>query len=190
VLFGFSSASGPTLAGIVLTRVRATRLHSYYSDDRVTTAISEYSGRIYYSDIPSSFAKRTSDEPAGVREEAMATRLTIDQLEKMKTHELADMLANVLLLLRRMPDVECKQLVQQVPNKQNIEQPAFEQVSLSESSFTREELSKQTVPELKALAKKLNVLLPSSIKKDSLIDKILTRPVDGRSEQWAIQDIS
>jgi hypothetical protein len=42
----------------------------------------------------------------------------------------------------------------------------------------------------KALAKKLNVLLPSSIKKDSLIDKILTRPVDGRSEQRAIQDIS
>jgi hypothetical protein len=119
----------------------------------------------------------------------MATRLTIDQLEKMKTHELADMLANVVLLLRRMPDVECKQLVQQVPSKQNIEQPTFEQVSMSAPSFTREELAKKTVAELKVLAKKLNVLLPSSIKKDSLIDKILARPADGRSEQWAIQDM-
>ncbi|SRR6266480_481468 len=120
----------------------------------------------------------------------MATRLTIDQLEKMKTHELADMLANVVLLLRRMPDVECKQLVQQVPGKQSIERPTFEQVSMSASSFTREELAKKTVAELKALAKKLNVLLPSSIKKDSLIDKILARPVDGHSEQRAIQDIT
>jgi hypothetical protein len=120
----------------------------------------------------------------------MATRLTIDQLEKMKTHELADMLANVVLLLRRLPDVECKQLVQQVPSMQNIDQPIFEQSAILSSAFTREELSKQKVAELKALARKLNVLFPPSIKKDSLIEKILARPGDGRSEQRAIQDIS
>jgi hypothetical protein len=120
----------------------------------------------------------------------MATRLTIDQLEKMKTHELADMLANVALLLRRMPDVECKQLVQQIPSMQNIDQPTFEPLPMSASSFTREELAKKKVAELKALASKLNVLFPSSIKKDGLIEKILARPVDGRSEQRAIQDIS
>jgi hypothetical protein len=120
----------------------------------------------------------------------MVTRLTIDQLEKMKTHELADMLANVVLLLRRLPDVECKQLVQQVPSMQNIDQSTLEQSTMSASSFTREELTKKTVPELKALARKLNVLLPSSIKKDGLIEKILARPGDGHSEQRAIQDIS
>ena len=119
----------------------------------------------------------------------MATRLTIDQLEKMKTHELADMLANVVLLLRRMPDVECKQLVQQVPGKQSIERPTFEQVSMSASSFTREELAKKTVAELKALAKELNVLFSGTTKKDDLINKILARAADGRSEQRAIQDL-
>ncbi len=119
----------------------------------------------------------------------MGTRLTIDQLEKMKTHELADMLANVVLLLRRMPDVECKQLAQQVPSNQDVEQPTLEQVSVLASSFTREELAGKKVPELKALAKGLNVLFPSSIKKDDLIARILARSADGRSEQRAIQDI-
>ena len=31
-----------------------------------------------------------------VQEEVMRTRMTIDQLEQMKTHELADLLANVV----------------------------------------------------------------------------------------------
>src|SRR6266702_4689950 len=61
----------------------------------------------------------------------MGTRLTIDQLEKMKTHELADMLASVVLLLRRLPDVECKQLVQHVPDIQVIEPPVSEPVAAS-----------------------------------------------------------
>jgi hypothetical protein len=39
----------------------------------------------------------------------MDTRITIDQLERMKTHEIADLLSNVVLLLRRMPNVECRQ---------------------------------------------------------------------------------
>src|SRR6266568_1771374 len=67
----------------------------------------------------------------------MGTRLTIDQLEKMKTHELADMLASVVLLLRRLPDVECKQLVRHVPDIQVVEPPAVKQVATTRSSFTR-----------------------------------------------------
>src|SRR5947209_10305880 len=99
----------------------------------------------------------------------MGTRMTIDQLEKMKTHELADMLANVVLVLRRMPDVECKQLVQQVPSSQDVEQPATKQVVLPTASLTREELAKKKLADLKALAKDLHVLFPAAIKKDDLI---------------------
>jgi len=120
----------------------------------------------------------------------MSTRLTIDQLEKMKTHELADMLANVVLLLRRMPDVECKQLVQPIPPDRSVEQPTFEPVVVTRAPFTREELAKKNLAELKALAKELKVLVPASVKKkDDLIARILAKPVDGHSEQRAIQDI-
>ena len=119
----------------------------------------------------------------------MGTRMTIDQLEKMKTHELADMLANIVLVLRRMPDVECKQLVQQVPNSQGIEPHAAEQDAQSTASLTREELAKKKLADLKTLAKDLRVLFPATIKKDDLISKILARSADGRSEQWAIQDM-
>jgi hypothetical protein len=42
----------------------------------------------------------------------MVTSMTIDQLENMKTHELAELLSNVVLLLRRMPNVECRQFTQ------------------------------------------------------------------------------
>jgi len=117
------------------------------------------------------------------------THVTIDQLEKMKTHELADMLANVVLVLRRMPDVECKQLVQQLPHDVEVEQPSVVQVAKPSPSFRREELTKKKLDELKMLAKELNVLCPAKIKKDELIDKILARPADGHSEQRAIQDL-
>jgi len=40
----------------------------------------------------------------------MSSPLTIDQLENMKTHDLADLLANIVMVLRRMPDVSCKGL--------------------------------------------------------------------------------
>jgi hypothetical protein len=119
----------------------------------------------------------------------MGTRLTIDQLERMKTHELADMLANVVLLLRRMPDVECKQLVQHVADIQVVEQPAFKQVTTMRSSFTQAELTKKRVPELRTLADELNVLYSHKDTKPKLIEKILAKPVDGHSEQRAIQDM-
>jgi hypothetical protein len=119
----------------------------------------------------------------------MGTRLTIDQLEKMKTHELADMLASVVLLLKRMPDVECKQLVRHVPDIPVIEQPAPEHVATRRSSFTRAELEKMKVAELKTLADKLNVLHAAKDPKPKLIEKILAKPLDGHSEQRAIQDM-
>jgi hypothetical protein len=115
--------------------------------------------------------------------------MTIDQLEKMKTHELADMLANIVLVLRRMPDVECKQLVPQVPSDQDTERSTSAPTATSLSTFTRGELAKKKLDELKMLAKELNVLCPAKIKKDELIDKILAKPTDGRSEQRAIQDL-
>ena len=119
----------------------------------------------------------------------MGTRLTIDQLEKLKTHELADMLANVVLLLRRMPDVECKQLIQQVPGNQHVKDPGSEHVSAPASSYTREELEKKRVTELKILAKKLNVLGFSTMNKGGLIVGILAKSADGRSEQRALLDM-
>jgi len=119
----------------------------------------------------------------------MGTRMTIDQLEQMKTHELADLLANVVLLLRRMPDVACKQLVQQVPGNEFLEPPKVEQGFIPAASLTREGLAKRKVAELKALAKELNVFFSASIKKDDLVTKILAKSADGYSEQRAIRDL-
>lgn len=39
-------------------------------------------------------------------------RFTIQQLEEMKTHELAELLSNFVLLLRRLPNVPFSQLDQ------------------------------------------------------------------------------
>lgn len=119
----------------------------------------------------------------------MSTRMTIDQLEQMRTHELADLLANVVLLLRRMPDVEWKQLTQQVPSNESLATPNVQQVATATASLTREELAKKKVADLKTLAKELNVFFSSPIKKDDLIAKILAKSADGRSEQRAIQDM-
>src|SRR5260370_27807318 len=102
-----------------------------------------------------------------MQEEVMGTRMTIDQLEQMKTHELADLLANVVLLLRRMPDVACKQLVEQVPGNEFLDPPKVEQRAMPAASLTREGLAKRKVAELKTLAKS----------------------ADGYSEQRAIRDL-
>ena len=116
----------------------------------------------------------------------MGTRLTISQLEQMKTHELAELLANVVLLLRRLPDIEYKQLVGQISSRQEIAQSKTEQAAMPTTFLSREELARRKVPELKALAKELNVLFSVSLKKEDLINKILARSADGRSEQRAI----
>ena len=119
----------------------------------------------------------------------MRTRMTIDQLEQMRTHELADLLANVVLLLRRMPDVACKQLIEQVPGNEFLDPPKVEQRAMPAASLTREGLAKRKVAELKTLAKELNVFFSASIKKDDLITKILAKSADGYSEQRAIRDL-
>src|SRR5438105_15881451 len=122
----------------------------------------------------------------------MSTRITIDQLEKMKTHELADLLANVVLLLRRMPDVECRDLVQQFPTINfSIEREAAQPATVSGTpvSLTPDELKKKNVTELKKIANDLHIPAVSKLKKDELVSKILARNVSGRSEQFAIRDL-
>lgn len=44
---------------------------------------------------------------------------TAEQLERMTTHELADMLSNIVMLLRRMPDVPCQELVAQASSAEH-----------------------------------------------------------------------
>lgn len=117
----------------------------------------------------------------------MKTRLTIEQLEQMKTHELADLLSNVVLLLRRMPDVECGQLAQHIPTLEDFNQPELPQRPMPDKPFTGDELRKKTVPELKKIARDMNI--STAGKKDDLVKKILARSVNGRSEQFAIQDV-
>ncbi|HEV2661862.1 MAG TPA: Rho termination factor N-terminal domain-containing protein [Ktedonobacteraceae bacterium] len=123
----------------------------------------------------------------------METRMTLEQLEKMKTHEIADQLANVVLLLRRLPDVPCAQLIQQAPDSERKHEQVERTVPIPATaalpSLTREELAKKKVAELKILAKELNVLFSSTTKKDDLINKILARAANGHSEQRAMLDL-
>jgi Rho termination factor, N-terminal domain len=123
----------------------------------------------------------------------METRMTLEQLEKMKTHEIADLLANVVLLLRRLPDVPCAQLIQQAPvgerKNEHAERTVLIPATAALPSLTREELAKKKVAELKILAKELNVLFSSTTKKDDLINKILARAANGHSEQRAMLDM-
>jgi hypothetical protein len=120
----------------------------------------------------------------------MNTRFTVEQLEQMKTHELADLLANVVLVLRRMPNVECKQLGQMPETVQlptlSITSPTATPAS---HSTTMEDLQNKTVPQLKKIATELHVSYTGRIKKDELIAKILSRQANGHSEQYAIQHI-
>jgi hypothetical protein len=119
--------------------------------------------------------------------------MTLEQLEKMKTHEIADLLANVVLLLRRLPDVPCAQLIQQAPGGEHKHEQAERTVPIPTTaalpSLTREELAKKKVAELKILAKELNVLFSSTTKKDDLVNKILARAANGHSEQRAMLDM-
>lgn len=115
----------------------------------------------------------------------MSTRLTVEQLESMKTHELADLLANVVLLLRRMPNVECRQLFTQfAESAQQSEQQPTRPLAL-----TLEELQSYKLDELKKLAHDLDIPFASKIKKEELVNKIHTWQLHTHSEQYAIQNI-
>lgn len=139
----------------------------------------------------------------------MNTRLTIEQLEQMKTHELADLLTNIVLLLRRMPNVTWSEL-QHMPTVASTPEPSAttpaisptkqrkrgkqaqaEQGKQGESKiYTQAELQPKTVETLKAIADELNIIYTSKVKKDDLIDKILAgQHGQGHSEQYQIQYI-
>lgn len=127
----------------------------------------------------------------------MNRRFTIEQLEHMKTHDLADLLANVVLLLRRMPDVECGQLMTQMPETLDAQElPAgtstlsqTSEVTATVSTITATDLGKKKVAELKKMATELHVSYDTKIKKADLINKILARQEHGHSEQYAIQNL-
>ncbi len=133
----------------------------------------------------------------------MSLRMTVDQLEQMKTHELADLLANIVLVLRRMPDVPCTQLQQslvepEVPQPKTVKKNVAKKNGTSSvvetqsepvtSSpvFTEEELKKKKVADLQKIVATLHIPT-SSKKKDDLIGKILARQGQEHSEQFAIQ---
>ncbi len=123
----------------------------------------------------------------------MNKHFTVDQLETMKVHELADLLGNIVLVLKRMPDVECRQLTTQfsseepLSEKENNLQPTV----LTDSNLTLKEVELKTKKnaELKAIATELGLHLPAKTKKDEFITKILARLSQSHSEQYAIQNL-
>ena len=119
----------------------------------------------------------------------MKTRITLEQLEQMRTHELAELLGNVALLLKRMPDVECGQLARQIGSDTILLQTELPQRPLPSSPFTEAGLRKKKLEELKKIADDLLIPFSSRVKKDDLVSKILARSASGRSEQFAIQDL-
>ena len=135
----------------------------------------------------------------------MSLRMSVDQLEQMKTHELADLLANIVLILRRMPDVPCTQLQQslietEVPqlapekkstakkNGTSASTTALPEQAASLPLFKEEELKKKKVVDLQKIVATLHIPT-SSKKKDDLIGKILARQGQEHSEQFAIQNL-
>jgi len=119
------------------------------------------------------------------------TYLTIQQLEGMKTHELADLLGNIALLLRRMPDVACGDLIQPTPSDDVFMAVEVPQKASPKIPLTEAELKKRstTVAMLKKIADELIISYSSKPTKGELIDKILARAATGRSEQFAIRDL-
>lgn len=117
------------------------------------------------------------------------THITIEQLEGMKTHELADLLSNVAMLLRRMPDVACGQLTEPIPADSVFMETEIPQKATPTSIFTEAELKKKKKEELQKIAKDLFILCTSKTLKEELISKILTRAASGHSEQYAIRDV-
>ena len=134
----------------------------------------------------------------------MSSPLTIDQLENMKTHDLADLLANIVMVLRRMPDVSCKALqpslevspVEMEQTKKSTTKPkkvvpVEEEQGASSylAHFSQQELRDKKVPELRKIAKELHVLVSAKANKDELISKILAKQEHSHSEQFAIQHL-
>lgn len=141
---------------------------------------------------------------------------TAEQLESMTTHELADMLSNIVMLLRRMPDVPCQELVTQALNIEhdatNITSvaperditpistaPTSEQennvqngqgASLQERIDALMNDKKMTVQRLKSMADELGVPYPTKATKAELAKRVAERQMrGGHSEQYAIMNL-
>lgn len=122
----------------------------------------------------------------------MTTRITIDQLERMKVHDVADLLANIVLLLKRMPNVECRELLQTLPDEIHLQQKYRPEQLSSTRVWNEQDLKDKKVADLKKIADELHIPYTSRIKKDELAAKILARSAradSGRSEQYAIQEL-
>lgn len=140
----------------------------------------------------------------------MDTRITFDQLEQMKTHEIADLLTNVVRVLRRFPNVDCSQLFSDtsVPQADDLSSEMLVELATADEAMialpqfngtleaneaalpiTADDLTIMTVAQLKVLAKELSIPIASKIKKDELVTKILARKLRNRSEQLMMQQI-
>lgn len=111
------------------------------------------------------FAKNYREEKVS---RSMATRFSIEYFEHMTTHELADLLSLIVLLLRRLPDLSWLELQSlwdtQAGTDQQHPQAAMHDI-----------LKELCVADLREIAEDLHMPLPSRIKKEDLITKILVR---------------
>jgi hypothetical protein len=122
----------------------------------------------------------------------MNTRFTVNQLERMKTHELAELLSNVVLVLKRLPDVEFRELGSQLVQVKEQEEPvapAAQAQSQQPRKFTPAELDAKKVAEIRQIAKDLQLTVTSKSTKKELVPKILVRQEQEYSEQFAIQHL-
>jgi hypothetical protein len=125
----------------------------------------------------------------------MNKRLTVDQLENMKVHELADLLGNIVLVLKRMPNVEFRQLTTQfsledsVIEKENSVQPPAPTLTDANLALKEAELKSKKKAELEVIAADLGLKLPKKITKDEYVAKIFARLSQSHSEQYAIQNL-
>jgi hypothetical protein len=126
------------------------------------------------------------------------TRFTIEQLEQMKTHDLADLLANVVLVLKRMPNVECRELASSFSGgeedggmlEQEVQTGGLEMAKVKEKvKFSAAELEAKKVGEIKDIAKELHLTVLSKSTKKEMIGKILVRQEQEYSDQFTIQNL-
>ena len=163
-------------------------------------------------------AKKKETSSTSERKTAQAKKsalFTAEQLESMTTHELADMLSNIVMLLRRMPDVPCQELVAQASNTEHDADisPALSEhipATISTTSTNEQENStqngqeaslqeridafmndkKMTVPRLKSMADELGVPYPTKATKADLAKRVAERQMrGGHSEQYAIMNL-
>ncbi len=136
----------------------------------------------------------------------MSTRITVDQLEQMKTHELADLLSSFAIVLRRLPDVPCTELQPGIAEIEDVQPPQPTKKTTTKSKkttatveeqpvevgshpiYTEAELKDKKVTDLKKIVEALHIST-SATKKADLIAKILAGQGREHSEQYAILNV-